>query len=217
MPELPWRSCHFFWNTLYVNRREEVGKDNKWIKLFNQKIQEVPGFHVMGTRSTKKMVDGVQQDLKLTLGISGEQARLWKASFTSLIKWGWRWDGHLCCQVFWGEKEKKRTSCLGCMELQGFIEFYVAEPQHPLFGSYGCYAQPQTNLLHTSTYFCSAWSSLLILYFENYRVFSIGNMSWCQFAVHLSPQWDNEFYLNGFTIGFSWICLKLAYLSQFLS
>ena len=65
-PKLVWYPDNGPTSPSYVNRREEVEKVNEWIKNFNQKnnIQEVPGFHVMGTRSTKKVVDGVQQDFK---------------------------------------------------------------------------------------------------------------------------------------------------------
>ena len=51
-----------------VRRREKVKKVYEWIKSFKLKknIKEVPGFQVMGTRSTEKVIDGVKQDFKHT-------------------------------------------------------------------------------------------------------------------------------------------------------
>ena len=49
-------------SSTYVNRRGEVEHLNDWIRTYNSvyEIAEVPGFHVMGTRSCRRVVNGVQ-------------------------------------------------------------------------------------------------------------------------------------------------------------
>ena len=65
-PKLVWYPDNGPTSPNYVNRREEVEWVNDWIRHFNHQnnIQEVPGFHVMGTRSTRRVVNGVQYESK---------------------------------------------------------------------------------------------------------------------------------------------------------
>ena len=65
-PKLVWYPDNGPTSHSYVNRREEVEWVNDWIRHFNHQnnIQEVPGFHVMGTRSTRRVVNGVQYESK---------------------------------------------------------------------------------------------------------------------------------------------------------
>ena len=112
----------------------------------------------------------------VTKTCSALPARPGKLNFTSLIKWGWRWEV-TCWSILRGKEEEMVFSCRKygrsvLLELLGLIWFLVAEQQHFHLGHMGVLSDHQLIL-----YFCSAWSSLHNLYFENYRVFFIGVMS----------------------------------------
>ena len=65
-PKFVWFEDNGPHSSTYVNRRGEVEHINDWIRTYNSinEISEVPGFHVMGTRSCRRMVNGVQSEFK---------------------------------------------------------------------------------------------------------------------------------------------------------
>ena len=65
-PKLVWFPDNGPHSPNYRNRRDEVSQINVWIKSFNQRkgIHQVPGFNVLGTRTSKRWVDGAMTEFK---------------------------------------------------------------------------------------------------------------------------------------------------------
>ena len=59
-PKLVWFPDNGATSSSYVNRIDEMTKINEWVQTFNinNGIHQVPRFHTMGIRTTKKRVEG---------------------------------------------------------------------------------------------------------------------------------------------------------------
>ena len=59
-PKLVWYTDNGPTSSTYVNRIEEMTRINEWIQTFNMKngIHQVPRFHTMGIRTSKRKVEG---------------------------------------------------------------------------------------------------------------------------------------------------------------
>ena len=65
-PKFVWYPDNGPHSDTYINKREKLEQVNEWIMTFNRRngIEEVPRFHTMGTRTSWKVVKGVQTDFK---------------------------------------------------------------------------------------------------------------------------------------------------------
>ena len=65
-PKLVWFQDNGATSSSYVNRIDEMTRINEWVQTFNMKngINQVPRFHTMGVRSSKKRVDGKKVEFK---------------------------------------------------------------------------------------------------------------------------------------------------------
>ena len=65
-PKLVWFQDNGATSSSYVNRIDEMTRINEWVQTFNMKngINQVPRFHTMGVRTSKKRVDGKKVEFK---------------------------------------------------------------------------------------------------------------------------------------------------------